>query len=62
MQWNKQPRSRPDPCQLPTALAVCFSSLAAIKDAQRKAQEKMQSEMARITQELGLPADMKLPF
>ena len=36
--------------------------LAAIKDAQRKAQEKMQSEMARVTQELGLPADMKLPF
>ncbi|WP_207100638.1 YbaB/EbfC family nucleoid-associated protein [Paracoccus shandongensis] len=36
--------------------------LAAIKDAQRKAQEKMQSEMARITQEMGLPADMKLPF
>ena len=36
--------------------------LAAIKDAQRKAQEKMQSEMARVTQELGLPVDMKLPF
>ncbi|SNT74760.1 YbaB/EbfC family nucleoid-associated protein [Paracoccus seriniphilus] len=36
--------------------------LAAIKDAQRRAQDKMQSEMARITQELGLPADMKLPF
>lgn len=36
--------------------------LAAIKDAQRKAMEKSQSEMARITQELGLPADMKLPF
>lgn len=36
--------------------------LAAIKDAQRKAQDKMQSEMSRITQELGLPADMKLPF
>ncbi|SET21734.1 YbaB/EbfC family nucleoid-associated protein [Paracoccus homiensis] len=36
--------------------------LAAIKDAQRKAQEKSQSEMSRITQELGLPADMKLPF
>lgn len=36
--------------------------LAAIKDAQRKAQDKMQSEMSRVTQELGLPADMKLPF
>ncbi|WEF22969.1 YbaB/EbfC family nucleoid-associated protein [Paracoccus sp. S3-43] len=36
--------------------------LAAIKDAQRKAQDKMQSEMTRISQELGLPADMKLPF
>ncbi|WBU57740.1 YbaB/EbfC family nucleoid-associated protein [Paracoccus sediminicola] len=36
--------------------------LAAIKDAQRRAHEKAQSEMGRITQELGLPADMKLPF
>ncbi|RMC33655.1 YbaB/EbfC family nucleoid-associated protein [Paracoccus alkanivorans] len=36
--------------------------LAAIKDAQRKAQDRMQSEMSRITQELGLPTDMKLPF
>ncbi|WP_295048766.1 YbaB/EbfC family nucleoid-associated protein [uncultured Paracoccus sp.] len=36
--------------------------LAAIKDAQRKAQDKAQSEMARISQDLGLPADMKLPF
>lgn len=36
--------------------------LAAVKDAQRKAQDKMQSEMSRITEELGLPADMKLPF
>lgn len=36
--------------------------LAAIKDAQRRAQDKMQAEMARITSELGLPADMKLPF
>lgn len=36
--------------------------LAAIKDAQRKAQERMQSEMGRISQDLGLPADMKLPF
>lgn len=36
--------------------------LAAIKDAQRRAQDRMQSEMSRLTQELGLPADMKLPF
>lgn len=36
--------------------------LAAVKDAQRRAQERMQAEMARITRELGLPADMKLPF
>ena len=36
--------------------------LAAVKDAQRRAQDRMQSEMARITQDLGLPADMKLPF
>lgn len=36
--------------------------LAAIKDAQRRAQERMQDEMARITRDLGLPADMKLPF
>jgi DNA-binding YbaB/EbfC family protein len=36
--------------------------VAAIKDAQAKAALKSQSEMARITQELGLPADMKLPF
>lgn len=36
--------------------------VAAIKDVQRRAQEKMQSEMGRITSELGLPADMKLPF
>ena len=36
--------------------------LAAIKDAQSKAQEKNQQEMRRITEEMGLPADMKLPF
>lgn len=36
--------------------------LAAIKDAQRRAQDKAQSEMAKITESLGLPADMKLPF
>ena len=36
--------------------------LAAIKDAQRKAQDRMQAEMARVSQDMGLPADMKLPF
>ncbi|KAA0917527.1 YbaB/EbfC family nucleoid-associated protein [Aquicoccus porphyridii] len=36
--------------------------LAAIKDAQQKASDKAQEEMSKITQELGLPADMKLPF
>ena len=36
--------------------------LAAIKDAQRRATDKAQAEMARLTRELGLPADMKLPF
>ena len=36
--------------------------LAAIKDAQQKASDKAQEEMSKITEELGLPADMKLPF
>ena len=36
--------------------------LAAIKDAQKKAASRMQSEMQRLTESLGLPADMKLPF
>lgn len=36
--------------------------LAAIKDAQAKANEKAQSEMGKLTEGLGLPADMKLPF
>ena len=36
--------------------------LAAIKDAQAKAQAKHLEEMTRITEELGLPANMKLPF
>ena len=36
--------------------------LAAIKDAQAKATEKSGSEMQRLQQSLGLPADMKLPF
>jgi DNA-binding YbaB/EbfC family protein len=36
--------------------------LAAIKDAQAKAAEKAQEEMAKLTEGLGLPKDMKLPF
>ncbi|WP_296416935.1 YbaB/EbfC family nucleoid-associated protein [Pseudooctadecabacter sp.] len=36
--------------------------LAAIKDAQGKASDKAQEEMAKLTESLGLPADMKLPF
>lgn len=36
--------------------------LAAIKDAQGKATERAQEEMAKVTEGLGLPADMKLPF
>ncbi len=36
--------------------------LAAVKDAQQKATERGQQEMRRITEEMGLPADMKLPF
>ncbi|MCK8483415.1 YbaB/EbfC family nucleoid-associated protein [Aliiroseovarius sp. S2029] len=36
--------------------------LAAIKDAQSKAQERSESEMSRLTEELGLPKDMNLPF
>lgn len=36
--------------------------LAAIKDAQTKASDKSQEEMGRLTEGLGLPADMKLPF
>ena len=36
--------------------------LAAIKDAQTKAAERSQAEMSKITEGLGLPADMKLPF
>jgi len=36
--------------------------LAAIKDAQGKASEKAQEEMTKLTESLGLPADMKLPF
>lgn len=36
--------------------------LAAIKDAQAKAAARHQQEMAKLTEGLGLPADMKLPF
>jgi len=36
--------------------------LAAIKDAQRRAQDKAAEEMARLTREMGLPADIKMPF
>ena len=36
--------------------------LAAIKDAQTKASERGKQEMQKITEGLGLPADMKLPF
>ncbi len=36
--------------------------LAAIKDAQSKANDRSQQEMGRLTEGMGLPADMKLPF
>ncbi len=36
--------------------------LAAIKEAQLKATEAAQAEMAKVTESMGLPADMKLPF
>ncbi|MDX2484390.1 YbaB/EbfC family nucleoid-associated protein [Antarcticimicrobium sediminis] len=36
--------------------------LAAIKDAQTKAAEKAQQEMASLTESMGLPKDIKLPF
>ncbi|WP_415401471.1 YbaB/EbfC family nucleoid-associated protein [Tateyamaria sp. SN3-11] len=36
--------------------------LAAIKDAQAKASERAQDEMGKLTEGLGLPAGMKLPF
>ena len=36
--------------------------LAAIKDAQSKAAEKAQEEMANLTEGMGLPKDIKLPF
>jgi len=36
--------------------------LAAIKDAQVKASDRSQEEMSKLTEGLGLPAGMKLPF
>lgn len=36
--------------------------IAAIKDAQAKAQTRASDEMRKLTESLGLPADMKLPF
>ena len=36
--------------------------LAAIKDAQSKANDRAQEEMSKLTEAMGLPADMKLPF
>ncbi|GAA6193404.1 YbaB/EbfC family nucleoid-associated protein [Phaeobacter gallaeciensis] len=36
--------------------------LAAIKDAQVKAAQKAQDEMASLTESMGLPKDIKLPF
>ncbi|WP_299836781.1 YbaB/EbfC family nucleoid-associated protein [uncultured Jannaschia sp.] len=36
--------------------------LAAVKDAQSRASERAQQEMGKITEGLGLPPGMKLPF
>ncbi|CUH66187.1 Nucleoid-associated protein [Thalassovita gelatinovora] len=36
--------------------------LAAIKDAQLKASDRAQAEMTKLSEEMGLPKDMKLPF
>ncbi|MFD1883448.1 YbaB/EbfC family nucleoid-associated protein [Paracoccus pacificus] len=36
--------------------------LAAIKDAQKRAQERSAAEMQRVAADLGLPPGMKLPF
>lgn len=36
--------------------------LAAIKDAQQKASDTAQQEMGKLTEGMGLPKDMKLPF
>ncbi len=36
--------------------------LAAIKDTQAKAQARSEAEMRKLSEELGLPTDMKMPF
>jgi len=36
--------------------------LAAIKDAQLKASDRAQEEMTKLTEEMGVPRDMRLPF
>ncbi|MBC7131792.1 MAG: YbaB/EbfC family nucleoid-associated protein [Roseovarius sp.] len=36
--------------------------LAAIKDAQSRAQDRIKEEMGKLTESMGLPKDMKLPF
>lgn len=36
--------------------------VAAIRDAQEKGAERAQEEIAKVTEEMGLPAGMKLPF
>ncbi|TVP74211.1 MAG: YbaB/EbfC family nucleoid-associated protein [Rhodobacteraceae bacterium] len=36
--------------------------LAAIKDAQAKAEERSREEMGKMTESMGLPRDMNLPF
>lgn len=36
--------------------------LAAIKDAQKRAAVTSEQEMAKIARQMGLPADMKMPF
>lgn len=36
--------------------------VAAVREAQKKASERAQSEMTRLTTAMGLPPDMKLPF
>ncbi|MWB79299.1 YbaB/EbfC family nucleoid-associated protein [Pseudooceanicola sp. 216_PA32_1] len=36
--------------------------LAAIKDAQSRAQDRQQEEMNKLTEAMGLPKDLKLPF
>ncbi len=36
--------------------------LAAVKDAQARASERAQKEMARVAEDLGLPPGMNLPF